>query len=158
MKKKGFTLIELVIVVALVGILLSVASLSMKKTIEDRAVEEAKTKISETMRSYVERSYNEGREYTIAIANGTLTVLDGDKDSTDEVENIILPEMLKYIATMDGVSIDNGVKISTDGENVEDAEEMIISISVGDEEPRYTIKMWKKGVTELMDVNVIKAD
>lgn len=154
MKKKGFSLIELVVVVALVGILLSVASLSVKKIVEDRAVEEAKNKISETMRSYVERSYNEGREYTIAIANGTLTVLNGDKNSTDEIENIILPDILKYTATMDGVSLDNGVKISTDGEKVEDDEKMVVAIYDGENQLRYTIEMWKKGVTELMSVSV----
>lgn len=155
MNKKGFTLLELVVVIALVAILVSVGSLSARKTVEKRALEKAKSEVAETMRSYVERSYNEGSEYTIAVASGSVVVFDGDKDSTDEVKRIILPEMLNYhfATTEDGTSV-NELKISTDGKKVEDDERMIVRINDRNDEPIYRVEMLKKSVSELMEVRV----
>jgi len=93
--KKGVTLIELVVVVALGTILLSIASLSVARVREERVLVEARSKIEGLLRLYAERAYNDGDEYTITLdyEDKNIKVEDRDMKILDRLE---LPENLKY--------------------------------------------------------------
>ena len=102
--KKGFSLIELVVVVALIGILLSVASLSSRKTIEKRALKEAKNKIALALRGAAERSFNDGEIYTVTLDYNKKTIVIEDSSSNIE-ESLELPEMLEYTTIYDDAKV-----------------------------------------------------
>lgn len=98
--KKGFTLIELVVVVALSTILLRTASISVANMLERRALEEAKNRMIEVLRLYTDKSFNEAEEYNINLdyTDEVIRVRDADGNIEEEIE---LPEMLRYYVNID---------------------------------------------------------
>ncbi len=117
--RKGVTLIELVVVVAIAAILISTASLSISKVKERRALEKAKSEISETISNYADRSFHQNEYYEIEINNQlkNLAVWEVsrkaendndddyklDKDIDSMVEKVELPVSLNYSTSPDGV-------------------------------------------------------
>jgi len=149
--KKGYSLIELVVVMALTAILLSTASLSVKKVKERRALEKAKSEVAATMRSYVTRSYNDGEKYTVAIdlVNGYINVT----TSGEGVVSRELPQTLNYSVSSDGVTLN---EITTTGENEDsdDANWMKVYINDSDNNNKYMVEMLKSDMSKLIDVKV----
>lgn len=76
-RASGFTLMELMIVVAIVGILASVAYPSYMDYLRRSHLVEARAKLSE-MRVKLEQYYQDRRTYLGACANGTVAPLPGD--------------------------------------------------------------------------------
>lgn len=68
--KKAFTFIELVVVVALIAILVSVASLSASNIVEKNNFKKMKTIIPAVFRIYTEKLFNDGEDYTITLDIG----------------------------------------------------------------------------------------
>jgi len=151
--KKGYSLIELVVVMALTAILLSTASLSIKKIKEKRALEKAKFEVAEIMRSYVNRSFNDGVEYTVAIdhAGGNIKVTDSGSVVKVGME---LPQSLKYSVSGDGVTVDDWTGMTTVVGSGD--ESLQVYINDGDGNSRYRVEMLKSDLTKLIDVKVEK--
>ena len=81
MKRSGFTLIEIVITIALVGILLVLSFVSLESTMISSRDEERKTDI-ETIASYLESYYTTGSQYDTTV--GQYPSLDPLNPLTDD--------------------------------------------------------------------------
>jgi len=65
MKKKGFTLIEMLVVIALIGILVGIGSLSIKKQAESRAMLKITNEVGDFFRVAAKRSQETGKKYAV---------------------------------------------------------------------------------------------
>ncbi|MGB6127375.1 MAG: prepilin-type N-terminal cleavage/methylation domain-containing protein [Psychrilyobacter sp.] len=65
MKKRGFTIIELLIVLALIGILVGIGGVSIKKQAESRAMIKVTNEIGDFFRIAAKRSRETGEKYTV---------------------------------------------------------------------------------------------
>ena len=95
MKKKGFTMIEMVIIVAIVGILAAFGTLRISGRAEKNAMITFKAKVPEFIRVTAQRAFEEGENYIIDI-DGDGKVMRRKNWSTDIKEELFLPEILKY--------------------------------------------------------------
>lgn len=104
--KKGFTLIELVVVVALAAILISMASVSVSKVKEKRALEESKVKVIEVLGMYTDKAFHEAEEYKIEFdySNKKIEIRDSSGTLIKKEE---LPSQLKYTTVWGGVRLDS---------------------------------------------------
>lgn len=65
MKRRGFTIIELLIVVAIIGILVGIGGVSIKKQAESRAMLKVKNEIGDFFRVAAKRSQETGKRYGV---------------------------------------------------------------------------------------------
>jgi len=65
MKKRGFTIIELLIVLALIGILVGIGGVSIKKQAESRAMLRVRNEIGDFFRVAAKRSQETGKKYAV---------------------------------------------------------------------------------------------
>jgi len=108
-KKKGFTLIEMMIVVAIIAILSTVATVSMKGRAEKDAKIKAKTTIPMFLSNAIDMAFEEGKSYTINMSNindssNPRIELDGKK--------LILPTQLVYTVDNSSISISERGKLN----------------------------------------------
>ncbi len=89
MKKKGFTLIELVVVMALVAILISTASISAKKRIDKNNFLRMKTVIPEIFLVGEHKAFNDGEMFSILFDLSNSRLVTSNKV-------IDIPEYYKY--------------------------------------------------------------
>jgi len=152
--KKGFTLIEFVVVMAIAAIILSTASLSVSKVKERRALEESKNKVTEILSMYRDKSFNEGEVYEVTLdyVNKKIEVRD---DSTTLVEKEELPSMLEYttVEKVGGVPVKKSSKIA---ETTIDGGMTSFSVYIfdTDENARYRIAVDGINASKLAHVNV----
>ncbi|MGM0509266.1 MAG: type II secretion system protein [Fusobacteriota bacterium] len=105
---KGFTLLEMMIVVAIVAILATTATVSMSGRAESNAVIKARTMIPQFINNGIDRAFEEGREYELDMSglpsptSNPKLVLDGRVK-----KEIVLPKILEYTTTKNKVNIDS---------------------------------------------------
>ena len=95
--KNGFTLLELMIVVAIIGILVSVGYVGIGDRMKKDKQNRVKVVLPTVIRNNIDRAFSEGREYQISIptnGNGVLNVM---KDAIGtgpaiQVESIDIPK------------------------------------------------------------------
>ena len=102
MKEKGFTLLEMMIVVAIIAILSTVATVSMKGRAENNAKIKAKNMIPMFLNNAIDRAFEEGTEYTIDMNNINSATYPIIKMGTRKV---VLPTVLKYESSVTEVKI-----------------------------------------------------
>lgn len=94
MKLKGFTIIELLIVVALIGILVSVGGVSLKKQAESRAMLKIQNEFGDFFRVAAKRSFETGKKYSIHFdLTGKKIIISRNGKITDTLE---LPGIFEY--------------------------------------------------------------
>ena len=94
MKSKGFTIIELLIVVALIGILVSVGGVSIKKQAESRAMLKIQNEFGDFFRVAAKRSLETGKKYSIHFdLTGKEITISRNGEITDTLE---LPNIFEY--------------------------------------------------------------
>lgn len=98
-KTYGFTLIELMIVVAIIGVLASIAIPSYKSSVERGKRSEARTALLDAV-ARQERSYSNNRQYTATIGTGGLAITDPTACGASGVQT----ETCEYTLTITGVS------------------------------------------------------
>ena len=93
MEKKGFTLIELMIVVALIGILVGIGGVSIKKQAESKAMLRVQNEIGDFFRIAAKRSQETGKIYEVQfdLDNKIIKI-----SRTDFSEELKLPNIFKY--------------------------------------------------------------
>jgi prepilin-type N-terminal cleavage/methylation domain-containing protein len=93
MKKRGFTIIELLIVVALIGILVGIGGVSIKKQAESKAMLRVQNEIGDFFRIAAKRSQETGKKYAVEFK------LDENLIEVSRVgflEELKLPNMFDY--------------------------------------------------------------
>ena len=94
MKKRGFTIIELLIVVAVIGILVGLGGISIKKQAESRAMLKVKNEIGDFFRVAAKRSQETGKKYVINFDLAEKKIeITRNGDTTDTLE---LPNIFEY--------------------------------------------------------------
>lgn len=94
MKKRGFTIIELLIVVAVIGILIGIGSFSIKKQAESRAMLRVQNEVGDFFRVAAKRSQETGKKYVIDFdLAGKKIDISRNGDITDTLE---LPIVFEY--------------------------------------------------------------
>jgi len=84
---KGFTLIELMVVVAILGILMAIALPSYQESVAKTRRGDAKAVLMENAQ-FVERFFTQNNSYLNAGANPTLPVLESPKDGASKFYDI----------------------------------------------------------------------
>lgn len=112
--KRGFSLIELVVVIALIAILVSTSSVGIRKIQEKRMVERAKTEVAEMMSVYTNRSYHEGEMYRLQV-DGAAKVMEAYDSDGVLAGRVELPDKLEYNISGDGVTTQDGLYILKTG-------------------------------------------
>jgi len=94
MRKRGVTLIELLIVVALIGILAGVGGISIKKQAESRAMLRVKNEIGDFFRVTAKRSQETGKKYAVNfdLAGKKIEISRNGKIT----DSLVLPNTFKY--------------------------------------------------------------
>lgn len=94
MKKRGFTIIELLIVVALIGILVGIGGVSIKKQAESKAMLRVQNEIGDFFRVAAKRSQETGKKYAVDfdLVNKIIKIT-RNGNPTDTLE---LPNVFKY--------------------------------------------------------------
>jgi len=140
--KKGVTLIELVVVVALGAILLSIASLSVIKVKEGRALVEGKNKIVQALRQQLVKSFNTGEIYEIKfdynIKKIEVREITGIKTLKEQLE---LPKILKYTTVYDDAKLSEAIALTNSKGGMVDS--FSIYIFGVDDKARYRISIDK---------------
>ena len=106
MKKKGFTIIEMLITIALIGILIGVGSLSIKKQAESNAMLRVENEIGDFFRVAAKRSLETGKKYGVDfnLAEKNIEIYrrensDGEWDDSKSksiIEELELPNVFEY--------------------------------------------------------------
>lgn len=158
--RKGYSLIELVVVMALAVILISTASLSVSKVKERRALEEAKTQVVEILRLYADKSFNDGEIYEVTLDYTNKKIEVRDSDSV-LIENEDLPSRLNYYVNVnnDGIAGEETIKTTKDG-GLAKLNDSLINFSMYifdlNEDARYRISVDGINSSKLAYVNVYK--
>lgn len=93
MEKKGFTLIELMIVVALIGILVSIGGVSIKKQAESKAMLRVQNEIGDFFRIAAKRSQETGKIYNVDFKLDENLI---EISRTGVLEELKLPNIFEY--------------------------------------------------------------
>lgn len=94
MKKRGFTIIELLVVVALIGILVGIGGVSIGKQAQSRAMLRVRNEIGDFFRVAAKRSLETGKKYIINFDLSTKKIeISRNGEVTDTLK---LPNVLEY--------------------------------------------------------------
>lgn len=94
MKKRGFTIIELLIVIALIGTLIGIGSFSIKKQAESRGMLRVRNEVGDFFRVAAKRSQETGKKYIINFdLAGKKIEITRNGEVTDSLE---LPNVFEY--------------------------------------------------------------
>lgn len=148
--KKGFTLIEFVVVVAVTAIILSTASLSIGRIKEGRALARARARIADILSIYIDKSFNEGEVYEVTLdyVDKKIEVRD---DSAALVEEEELPSILSYTTVESSAKVNSKVATTTvDGGMTS----FSVYIFDGEEDARYRIAVDGINASKLAHINV----
>ena len=111
MMNKGFTLIELMIVVAIAMVLTTVGVMAVGRRMENNAITRVRTELPTYILGVLDRAFTEGRSYTIVLtADGEMTLSNGNAD----IETVEFPDNLIY--TLTPANLGNSVTIGERGE------------------------------------------
>ncbi|WP_320046048.1 prepilin-type N-terminal cleavage/methylation domain-containing protein [uncultured Ilyobacter sp.] len=123
MKKTGFSLIELVVVIAITLVVLGVAGLSIKKAIERNDYQKIAAIIPKIIFTETNKAYEEGNEKEIELSLSSKYIKDGAKE-------IELPENYSYSLFAVTRTDDDELGDSSKGETTEDiaSDEVIFEI------------------------------
>ncbi len=103
--QKGFTLIELMIVVAIIGILSFTGGITISSNIIKNSVRKVKAQIPVYLENAIDRAFEEGSGYTITFNNNIITLTGR--------ESLKLPRNLKYFYRI-GTATPSALSISVD--------------------------------------------
>ncbi len=150
--KKGYTLIEFVVVVAVAAIILSTASLSIERIKEGRALARARGRITDILSIYIDRSFNEGEIYEVTLdyVNKKIEVRD---DSANLIEEEDLPSILSYTTVESSAKVNSKVATTTVNGGMNSFSVYIFDIG---EDARYRISVYGMGKSAMAHVNVYK--
>ena len=95
MKKKGFSIVEVVVIVAIVFLLGSFATMKIGARAEKNAMIKVKSTITELIRVTAHKAFERGEEYRIIINIDDKSVKREDSSGNTE-EEITLPDALSY--------------------------------------------------------------
>ncbi|WP_319203733.1 hypothetical protein [uncultured Ilyobacter sp.] len=95
MKKKGFSIVEVVVIVAIVFLLGSFATMKIGGRAEKNAMIKVKSTITELIRVTAHKAFERGEEYRIIINIDDKSVKREDSSGNTE-EEITLPDALSY--------------------------------------------------------------
>ena len=99
-KKRGVTLLELMIVVAIIAILTGMAMLAANKRHERNEYLRMKTKIPEFFRVIADKSFEEGKSYNIYVTlPSKMEIYDGSTSPAALEEKLDLSQSLEYKMT-----------------------------------------------------------
>ena len=107
MNKQGFTLIELMIVIAMLAILIGLATPSLHKFISDAAVKRVAFDIMSGLRNARSQAISEGSTVTVTVSPGSHKLTVGTTD-------ISLPDKINFEAKINTVDLYSGADISID--------------------------------------------
>lgn len=150
--KKGFTLIEFVVVVAVAAIILSTASLSIARVQEGRALARARARIADILSVYIDKSFNEADVYEVTLdyVNKKVEVRENGTTLVEEEE---LPSILSYTTVESSAKVNSKVATTTvDGGMTS----FSVYIFDGGEDARYRISVYGMGESGMAHVNVYK--
>jgi type II secretory pathway pseudopilin PulG len=95
LKKKGFSIVEVVVIVAIIFLLGSFGTMKIKGRSEKNAMIKVKSTITEFIRVSAHKAFEKGEEYRIVINILDKAVRRKDSDGSIE-EEIVLPDVLSY--------------------------------------------------------------
>ncbi|ADO83608.1 hypothetical protein [Ilyobacter polytropus] len=95
MKKKGFSIVEIIVIVAIVFLLGSFGTMKINGRAEKNAMIKVKSTITELIRVTAHKSFERGEEYRIKINIEDKAVKREDSSGNTE-EEITLPDVLSY--------------------------------------------------------------
>ncbi len=93
MKRRGFTIIELLIVVALIGILVGVGGVSIKRQAESRAMLRVQNELGDFFRVAAKRSQETGKRYGVEFKLGENLI---EISRIGFLEELKLPNIFEY--------------------------------------------------------------
>lgn len=117
---KGFTLIEIMIVVAIAMVLSTVGVMAVGRRMENNAITRVRTELPTYILGVLDRAFTEGGRYQIVLnADGEMTlsrvnVNNDNTTTTTNIETVEFPDSLVY--TLTPVSLANSVTIGERGE------------------------------------------
>ena len=159
MKRRGFTIIELLIVIALIGILVGIGSVSIKKQAESRAMLRVQNEVGDFFRIAAKRSLETGKRYGVDfdLVGKKIEIYrdegtDGeweDDGARRTIEKLELPKVLEYgIKDSGSYPSEFNTNITSSG-NISDNFTLYIVTSnsnsgiQGEEEVKYAISFYK---------------
>lgn len=141
--KKGYSLIELVVVIAMMTLLIAVASLSIERIKENGALTDSRDKISGVLRGYLDTSFNTGEIYEISFDYEIKRIEVKNLADMKVVEEVDLSKILEYTTIYSGAKQDEYQTIT----NSEGGSDKSFSIYIfdGDSKARYRISVDNAG-------------
>ena len=73
--KKGFTLLEILIVVAIIGILLAVSSVGLQGYIQQLRLNEATSEVKQTLKRVLDEAVTQSREMRISVSSDSSAIV-----------------------------------------------------------------------------------
>jgi prepilin-type N-terminal cleavage/methylation domain-containing protein len=150
-KKRGFTLLELMMVVAIIGVLVGTAMIAANKRHEKNEFMRMKTQIPEFFRAIAEKSFEEGKGYDIQISlPSKIEVYDTSTSPAGILDTLKLSEILVYEKSTSDSAFN-----TTEKGNLNKG--FTIYIFNKDEEPLYRIAMYTtRPFVDYLQVNTYK--
>ncbi|MGM0509126.1 MAG: type II secretion system protein [Fusobacteriota bacterium] len=119
--KKGFTLLEIMIVVAIVGVMVTFGAASLRGRAKKNAVISMTTKIPTFLKTYRDRSENEGKKYwfKFKLDENKIYVLENENDEIkDSIDVLKLSNKLLYESTTSGNQVFDRYTTTTGNFNI----------------------------------------